>query len=195
VGARTDVVEQSSSFCPSLDATCASNAWLRCASGSRASRISITTSALSSTAARSGRSGLRSSGALLTSVVEAGAEEDIPFVAGMRLVDLDGLFVASQHRQNRLPLPRQPREPASLPSFPPASKVTFCCARSFFFSIRRAFASVVCRWQPAFLSLEGLCMTVIKGAPVFVPLLSVLQWLLWPQRWKSELSSLQSRHK
>lgn len=83
-----------SSFCPSFDATRASNARLRYESGSRASRTSITTSALSSTAARCGRSGLRSSGAPFVSVVEAGAERDEAFVTGAPLVvDLDELFV------------------------------------------------------------------------------------------------------
>jgi hypothetical protein len=83
-----------SSFCPSFDATRASNARLRYESGSRASRTSITTSALSSTAARCGRFGLRSSGAPFVSVVVAGAEPDGPFVAGAALVvDLDELFV------------------------------------------------------------------------------------------------------
>ena len=113
VWARAPILlSTSSSFWPSFDATCASNAWLRCASGSRASRTSITTSALSSTAARSGRSGLRSSGALLTSVVEAGAEEDIPFVAGMRLVDLDGLFVGPASVATPSKSPSSPSAPS-----------------------------------------------------------------------------------
>jgi hypothetical protein len=174
------LLSTSSSFCPFFDATRASNAWLRCASGSRASRTSITTSALSSTAARCGRSGLRSSGVPLASAAEAEAEADVPLVAGVLLLDLDGLFVgsASVATPSKSPSPSSAsslpwsREPSSPLSFVPVSRATFCCARIFFFSsFRRAFASAACAAQPVFLSLQG-DLNDGENAPVFVPLLS-----------------------
>jgi hypothetical protein len=92
------LLSTSSSFCrtpPPFDAT---RALLRCASGSRASKTSITTSALSSTAARCGRSGLRSGGdapSTFSPAVEADVDVP-PLVAGTQMpssLDLEELFV------------------------------------------------------------------------------------------------------
>ena len=77
------LLSTSSSRCPSFRETCVSNALLRYDSGSRASRISITTSALSRTAARCGNSGFMRGGTRLvsSSMVEA---------AFVLFLDLDG---------------------------------------------------------------------------------------------------------
>src|SRR6266851_3452316 len=98
--ARTDLVEHKQQLLlpPPFNATCASSALLRCASGSRASRTSITTSALSSMVARCGRSGLRSGGdapSIFAPAVEA--DVDVPPLAtGTPMppsLDLEELFV------------------------------------------------------------------------------------------------------
>lgn len=141
------LLSTTNSFCPSFDATRISNDLLRCASGSRASRISITTSALSRTAARCGRSGLRSSGAPLASVVEA--EPGVLFAVILPFVDFEGFFVRPSSVATPWKAPSSPSvsslfsppEPSPL-SIPFALTAAFCCARSTFFSsLRRAFAS------------------------------------------------------
>jgi hypothetical protein len=109
-----------SSFCPSLDATRVSNDWLRYASGSRASRTSMTTSALSRTAARCGRSGMRGGGTLLAPVVEAKPE-----VTVLLFTDLEALFV----RPLSVPMLSRPPSESAPPSVPFVLAAAFCCAR------------------------------------------------------------------